>query len=114
MSIDNCILVRSDENGNAVTNQDPAIGELDVRMVRAYPNPAHSIVNFRSDNIPRSDKLRLTVYNLRGQIVYESDLYVRSELSTWEIPEDLANGVYMLRIRDGNIDISSFKIMIAK
>jgi hypothetical protein len=76
------------------SNFPPADGQ--VKMVRLYPNPATTVINFE---VPKStDKIfTLTVYNFVGKKIYEQNAGSQKII----IPlNDFYRGVYIFQLRD--------------
>ena len=108
------IIIRADENGNAVSNNDPANDAPETISVQAYPNPAMKKINFVLSNIPKTNDLSLAVYNLRGQIMQKIDFDENAKLQAWDLPPNLGTGVYLFRLIDGKKVIKSGKFTIVR
>ncbi len=81
------------------------------KIVKTYPNPAISIINFEIQNSIEKG-LEMQVFNFLGKKVYENkNLTQRTILNL----TDFIRGVYIYRLRDntGNI-IESGKFQVSK
>ena len=114
LCLDPMTIIRADENGNAVSNNDPSTDTPGIVSVHAYPNPAKDRINFVFSGLPRSSKLSMSIYNLRGQLMDQIVIGEITRQLQWELPTDLESGVYLVRIKDGSLPISSSKFTIIK
>ena len=114
LCVDPMIIIRADENGNAVSNNDPANDAPETISVKAYPNPAMEKINFVLSNISKSNDLSLAVYNLRGQILHKIEIDQNAKLQAWNLPPELGTGVYLYRLIDGDSVIKSGKFTIVR
>lgn len=91
-------------------NDDPAAPGLPV--LRVWPNPARGSLNLELKNV--SDKARIRVYNVKGQLVTE---FVMDGKSAWNGCDSrglpLSAGIYLLRADSGGIALTR-KICIVK
>ena len=109
------MLVKTDSNGNVVSNDDP-VNASPAMVSSHYPNPArtHLTIDYNAES--QSGNLQLEVFNIRGQMIYSSPL--TSGYGSHQI--NLCNssgyrfspGVYMYRIRDGRSSTSVTKRFI--
>ena len=86
-------------------------------QLSVYPNP----VSFGNNaalhlNVKGMDKPMLKIYNLRGQLVYDSA--IKNEKSTWNGKDNsgraLGSGVYFMRLEDANKQRINKKIIVTK
>ena len=64
------------------------MGKSDIKL---YPNPAHSILNIKSNSVVK----QVSVFNVQGQKVLES---TSSQINI----SKLSNGMYLIKIQDAN------------
>ena len=81
------------------SNCEEGIDEEEAPMVRLYPNPSHSQVT-----IEGTETIRVEVFNALGQSVYQGETN-ELNVSDWD------NGVYFVRIVDGNGFVSTVKFV---
>ncbi len=88
------------------TTPDP-----DTKVIKFYPNPAISIINF--DFQKKYDKsYSLQIYNFLGKKVYEASV---SEQKTIVNLSDFYRGIYIFQLKDQNGKIiESDKFQVAK
>ena len=69
---------------------------VQVKVVKFYPNPATSVINF--ELLQRNDRnLTLQIYNFVGKKVFESvDISAKTSISL----TDFFRGVYIYQVRD--------------
>ena len=93
----------------AIGNEPVNSGGEIIKIVRLYPNPATSYINFEFKNIDES--YTLVIYNFLGKKVY----YQAVNTSKITVPlENLYRGLYIYQLRDasGNIEESGkFQIL---
>lgn len=101
--------------GNAYFNKEK-MGALSVENVPVlnsditmYPNPAVNQVTLQMDVQQSASNVRVTVYNMTGQVMYQSNAVygnttIQLPISNWE------NGMYLVRI--GNSDHALVKKLI--
>lgn len=78
-------------------------GDGAIKIIRLYPNPATSFINFEFKNI--SEPYSIQIYNFLGKKVY-SQLVTSNKIT---IPVDnLYRGLYIYQLKDafGNIEES--------
>jgi hypothetical protein len=89
---------------------DPCAGvkEIDGKLIetKIYPNPNSGLFNVSVSSF--SEKTSIEVYNQLGQQVYNA--LIQSEFSKVDM-SDLPNGVYMLRVKEGNQVLESLRII---
>lgn len=84
-----------------------------TRIVRVYPNPASSVINFEfPESFDKSGTLTLIIYNFMGKKM--NDYKITSDKITVAL-DDYFRGVYVYQIHDktGNI-IDSGKFQVVK
>ncbi|HPS38478.1 MAG TPA: T9SS type A sorting domain-containing protein [Candidatus Cloacimonadota bacterium] len=114
LCVDPMTVIKADENGTAVSNYDPILDTPGIVSVQAYPNPAKENINFVFHDLPKSAKLSMNIYNLRGQLLDQIAIVDNARGQQWELPTDLESGVYLVRIMDGSLPITSSKFTIIK
>ena len=108
-------LVKTDSNGNVVSNNDPINAQTAIRTYH-YPNPArtHLTIEYKTDG--REMDLNLEIFNLRGQMVYGRPLTGTDGSHHIDLIDQSGNmltpGVYFYRVSDGQRAISSHKFVI--
>jgi len=88
------------------SNADENDGQSPVlRIDNIYPNPFRDEVKIAFD-ARTGDELSASIFNLRGQKVYQTTLSGNIRNFTWnarsENMESLPSGVYLLRVQAGN------------
>ena len=83
-------------------------------LAKPYPNPCTSLVNFYYVLSGTGDG-ELSVFDISGRKVYETEVRNDSGTITWEIDggygKKVSNGVYFVKLSDGNeTDIKKFVI----
>ena len=87
------------------------IEELSVKVIKFYPNPAPSVINFEFIQPVQKD-YTLQVYNFVGKKVYE--LFSVSQKTIIPLGE-FYRGVYIFQLRDkGGRIVESGKFQVAK
>ncbi|MDD2228970.1 MAG: FG-GAP-like repeat-containing protein [Candidatus Cloacimonetes bacterium] len=111
-------------NGNAqlsdttVANEDELSPSLiDIWKLSTYPNPLHKgdklNVVYGGDAYSKVKAKIITVYNLRGQVVFLATDASRSSAYPMVLPE-LPNGIYFLTVANGNNALATKKIILTK
>jgi len=100
LCIDPMTIIRADENGNAVSNEDPSYDTPGIVSVQVYPNPAKERINFAFSILPRSGKISMSIYNLRGQLVDQIAIGEDARQQQWDQPLGFGNGVYIFKLLD--------------
>ncbi len=72
-----------------------------------FPNPTSTTVNLKIEN--RSlENVFFQLYDLNGQLLQDQKVNAtNTSIST----ENLANTTYLLKVRDGNLELKTFKII---
>lgn len=77
-----------------------------------YPNPVQDNIVMIQNRL--LDPVRLSVYNTSGKLIFEQE-NLEEYHNEIELPDDLANGIYFVRVQSGTADIIySSKIVIAR
>ncbi len=94
-----------------LADSPPQPGMIDIKVVKFYPNPATSVINFEFQK--QADKnLTLQIYNFIGKKVFE----ITNTFQKNAVPlTDFYRGVYIFQLRDkaGRV-VESGKFQIAK
>ena len=70
-----------------------------VKIVKCYPNPAVSFVNFElTDNNAATKNYSLEVYSFTGKKMYQAD--ISNVKVTLTLTNDFYRGIYVYQIRD--------------
>jgi hypothetical protein len=98
------------------------VGELptDYRLDNAYPNPFNPSTNIRFA-IPKSEKVRLEVYDIRGRLVssiIDSEVFAAGTYEAkWDgrnnAGESVASGIYLARLTTGEF-MKTIKLNLIK
>jgi hypothetical protein len=89
-------------------------GSIQAKIIKCYPNPAISFVNFElNNNNILSKKYTLEVYSFTGKKMYSTT--VSSEKITLTLSNDFYRGIYVYQLRDkaGRI-LETGKFQVAK
>jgi hypothetical protein len=81
---------------------EPPIKNSDFSL-NIYPNPNNgSILNIKTNGIENKDNLTISIFNLQGQMIYNSNYKSRI------IIDNLNSGIYIIRVTDegGTININ--------
>jgi Secretion system C-terminal sorting domain len=74
---------------------------------KAFPNPTTSTINLKIEN-RTLENVSIQLYDLSGKMLYNQKInQTETSIST----ESLNPSTYLLRIRDGNQEIKTFKII---
>lgn len=76
----------------------------DLPAVNVFPNPANEIMNVDLSAWPQGNPINVTLMDLSGKMVREFNATSSNRLEIHQ--EDLANGMYMLRITDGVYNVT--------
>ena len=77
-----------------------------------YPNPAKDFIAIQSNNLQTST-LKIDLINELGQVVLSSQIYQGSTLSIIET-HTLYNGIYFVKVSNGNEITKTYKVVINK
>lgn len=82
--------------------------------IMVFPNPSPGRIKARID-LPRSAKIEIGLYDSKGVrvlILWDAVIARGENLLEFDMPADLSQGVYFVRVRSGNKVIHSDKLMI--
>jgi hypothetical protein len=79
------------ENSNAV-------GDIQTKTIKCYPNPAVSFVNFEFPDEYVSKNYILQVYTLTGKKMYETN--INTVKTTINFTSDYYRGIYIYQLQD--------------
>ncbi|MBY0535444.1 MAG: T9SS type A sorting domain-containing protein [Chitinophagaceae bacterium] len=92
------------------TPSTPA-GDVLPKLIKFYPNPATSFINFELQNTNEKD-LNFQIYNFLGKKVYEVN-NINSNSKTTVNLSDFYRGVYIFQLRDKSgkvVDSGKFQV----
>ena len=97
----------------AIDNTDitarSTVSDLDVRL---FPNPATNYINIEMSTT-NLEGIRLTMYNEAGQLMHQMNTD-QSKLIIDVTPDKFTSGLYMILIQQGNDDVITKRVIIAK
>ncbi|MEY5049947.1 MAG: Secretion system C-terminal sorting domain [Bacteroidota bacterium] len=97
--------MRSDSQSNETFNEDDEMESLDNTV---YPNPFTSTLNVST--YVNSSNVEIELYNLTGEKLDSKTLISdNNQVITTFNTESLSNGIYLVRIIDGN-DVITYKV----
>lgn len=77
--------------------------------IKIYPNPAHELINIRIDEATmKPDFIR--IITLSGKIVLQEK--VEEEITEFQMPIDLKNGVYIIQMGSGELTLFAQKLIV--
>jgi hypothetical protein len=97
----------------AVTTEETA-SPASFHLAQNFPNPFNPTTTIRFST-PSAGKVRLTVYNLHGEVVrtlVNGEMAAGDHLATFE-GSDLASGIYFCRLEAGEL-VATQKTLLAK
>jgi hypothetical protein len=115
-------------NDQAIANQPPTVTQYTTTginetasnanngsmEINVFPNPSADKLNITLSKSNTENKtFQVEVVNLSGQIVYQKSLYFKEGKEMIELKEDIANGIYIVRLKDGKQMITK-KIVLEK
>ena len=83
---------------NANNNHSYPSVFADQKIVKCYPNPATSFVNFDFASSVNSKNYLLQVYSFSGKKLYET--FVSNQRNTLLLGNDFYRGIYIYQLRD--------------
>lgn len=91
---------------NITANQDEEIATTPLSLT-IYPNPFQKGVNLSVKGINYDGRTHMTIYNIKGQIVYKMSFIVKQELNwNWDGKDlnnsDVSPGLYLVKVSSGN------------
>ncbi|MGB0974673.1 MAG: DUF4832 domain-containing protein [Flavobacteriaceae bacterium] len=92
-----------------VTNEVLAVDDssIDVQELKVYPNPTTDVLTIELNDV---SEYSIALYNVVGQLVNTQNTFESSNICRFNT-KHLKNGVYILKIDDGNTTITK-KIMV--
>ena len=75
------------------------------KIFTLYPNPVKENLNIELNN--KSDEIKVSVYSIVGKEVYEKTLKNKNDSFQLRLPENIKNGIYVLKIDLGESSQSS-------
>jgi hypothetical protein len=87
-----------------------SIPDQDVKIVRFYPNPATSVINFEIQK-NNEKTYTLQIFNFMGKKVYETENINPKAIINLS---DYNRGIYIYQLRDGSgkvIDTGKFQVL---
>ena len=83
-----------------------------TKMVRFYPSPASTIINFDMQHLNANNRMSLLIFNFMGKKVYE----LKNMPSKVNIAlDDFYRGIYIYQLRDKNgVPIETGKFQVLK
>ncbi len=107
-------LVKTDSNGNVVSVNDEIL-PVDYNILSNYPNPFNPQTTIKF-NIPYTSKVKLQVYNTKGQLV--TNLLNEKKMSgehtiIWKA-NDQASGLYFVKLFNDKGFLDAHKIILLK
>jgi hypothetical protein len=115
--------------GNAVANQPPTVtqyvstGLEETASISAtpnfdinvYPNPTAGKLNLAINNANEEQKsVEVEIVNLVGQLVYHKNLEFKDGKEMLDLQEGVANGVYIVRMRNADEKVITKKIVLER
>lgn len=97
------------ENPGMVVEHEMSLGTV-------YPNPAYASAEFII-NLPEAGQMDLAVYDMIGrriQTLSSRELSAGENVVTWNIPDDISTGVYIIRISDSNGVVAGRRFTVLK
>ncbi len=71
--------------------------------MNVYPNPSLGHVSIALNKGDSQEKsFDMSVFNMTGQEVYAKKLFFQNEKEEIDFPDGIADGVYFIRLKDGN------------
>ncbi|MDY0152668.1 MAG: FG-GAP-like repeat-containing protein [Candidatus Cloacimonas sp.] len=108
----------TDLSDTSVANEDELSPSMaDIWKLNTYPNPLHKgdklNVVYSGDAYSKVKAKTITVYNIRGQVVFRATDATRSSAYHMVLPE-LPNGIYFLSVANGINALATKKIILTK
>lgn len=99
-----------------VSNADPEAIPPAI-SVALYPNPLRAGQQLRLDyELEKSNEIHLSIYNLRGQLIYQTQTWGKSGSMIWDGRDQRGyistNGIYLLRFEAAK-EVRNFKVIKA-
>ena len=99
-------------SAHAQSRVQPAFQESTVKLIKFYPNPATSIINFELQKDNSDKSFSFQIYNFIGKKVYESqNISQKTQINL----TDFNMGVYIFQLKDrtGKV-LESGKFQVSK
>lgn len=103
---------------DATSNTDDLLVPTSLTLLQNYPNPFNPNTNI-GFYLPKAGKIRLSIYNLKGQLVrnlVDSELPAGSSVLPWDGKDNrgnaVASGIYSYRLQSENQTISKKMILL--
>ncbi|HRI21419.1 MAG TPA: Calx-beta domain-containing protein, partial [Panacibacter sp.] len=110
---DDEIIISAQEDAHP-DGEDNAIAALPDRPVKVWPNPASGLFNLQTA-APFKNNIAVQLINARGSIIKQWKLPLSAKQTVHQLNiEDVANGTYMLTIKDDSGNKKTEKIIILK
>ena len=83
-----------------------------TKMVRFYPSPASTIINFDMQHVNANNRMSLLIFNFMGKKVYElKNIPSKVNISL----DDFYRGIYIYQLRDKTgVSIETGKFQVLK
>lgn len=78
-----------------------------------FPNPTSNVVNIRLDEITRSERINVKIYDLAGKIVFSQNNFEANHKDVTLRIERLVAGVYFISV-ESNGNMATKKLIINK
>jgi len=110
------VLVKTDSNGNVVSNDDP-IAPVPMASIICYPQPASNnvMILVKSDQV---GNLGYSIFNIRGQMVYSGKIDSFDKEQSFELPNEaldrMTSGVYLISLDQGKSKVATTKLVVVK
>jgi hypothetical protein len=80
-----------------------------------YPNPTAGKLNLAINNANEEQKsVEVEIVNLVGQLVYHKNLEFKDGKEMLDLQEGVANGVYIVRMRNADEKVITKKIVLER
>ncbi len=99
----------SEEMITSVEDDNKAIAHI-------FPNPATNRINLAIDNYSNSNYINIELLNISGNSVgtlYQGSTSDINQIFSWDIPAELSNGMYILKIQTENT-VNTYKVQVVR
>lgn len=99
-------------SGDIVTS----VEEKTKPIINIYPNPANNIVNLILNDYKNDNYIKIEISDICGNSLcklFEGNTNELQEILTWNVPNELANGMYILKVQTEK-SVNTFKLQISK
>jgi hypothetical protein len=93
-----------------------SVEENNKPIANVFPNPASNKINLALDNYSSSNYIKIELLDIRGNSVstlYEGNSSELKQYLTWDIPTELSNGMYILKLQTENV-VNTYKLQIIR